>query len=193
MDSYIPKSKTGNIFFQGRITPAEAIMGARKLKMSLYPGESYAKEIGTPLYTGRFIEAFGPRVSGPGAGPRGKKVFGRTSVSSHRNADGSVTISSPKLVTEDGTLPVLASEADLACKAFGHMGSMPSGTRFKVTKSRPLLKLYSFLDAKDPMEIVPDRDFITSYNVRESDADLPYENFHYATQIRCSNFENLFN
>jgi len=192
-DSYIPKSKTGNIFFQGRLTPEGVLKDTRQLKMSLYPGKSYAREIGRPLYTGRFIEAFGPIVSGPGAGPRGKKVFGRTSESIYRNADGSVTISSPKLITEDGTLPVLASEADLACKAFGHMGSMPSGTRFEVTENRPLLKLFSFLDAKDPMDIVPDRDFITSYRIRESDIDLASDKFHYATQIRCSSFENLFN
>lgn len=193
MDSYIPKSKTGNIFFQGRITPEEALMDARHLEMSLYEGRSYANEIGRPLYTGRFIEVFGAKVAGPGSGPKGRKVFARKSESVQVNSDKSVTIKRPMLVTEDGTLPVLAGEADLACRAFGHMGSMPIGTQFEVSDGRKLLKLFTFLDAKDPMDISPDRDVITSYRIRESDGGLRFDKFHYATQIRCSNFANLFN
>lgn len=56
--SYLPKSKTENIFFQGVMTKEKTLKGFVNLEMNIYEPESYKTNLGPAKYQGVFIELF---------------------------------------------------------------------------------------------------------------------------------------
>jgi hypothetical protein len=56
--SYLPDSKTKNIFFQGVMTKDKALKSFRNLEMNIYETEAYRKNLGPAKYQGVFIELF---------------------------------------------------------------------------------------------------------------------------------------
>ena len=57
-DSYLPKSKTENIFFQGVMTKEKTLKGFVNLEMNIYETESYKTNLGPAKHQGVFIELF---------------------------------------------------------------------------------------------------------------------------------------
>jgi hypothetical protein len=56
--SYLPKSKTGNIFFQGRMTKESTLKKFINLEMNIYDPQSYRTTLGPARHQGVFIELF---------------------------------------------------------------------------------------------------------------------------------------
>jgi len=56
--SYLPKSKTENIFFQGVITKESALKSFINREMNIYEAKAYKTNLGPAKYQGVFIELF---------------------------------------------------------------------------------------------------------------------------------------
>jgi hypothetical protein len=56
--SYLPKSKTENIFFQGKMTKEKTLSKFINLEMNIYESETYKTNLGPAKHQGVFIELF---------------------------------------------------------------------------------------------------------------------------------------
>ena len=56
--SYLPESKTRNIYFQGVLTQEKLLRSYLNLEINIYSAKNYKKNLGPVMYQGVFIELF---------------------------------------------------------------------------------------------------------------------------------------
>lgn len=188
--SYIPKSRTENIFFLGHFDKEKALKKYQYMQMKIYDLHSYADNMGPIKYDGLFIELFGaktPLVS----------EFDISSIPSDRTfsdielAEETVTIYDPKLTIEGEEIGLLAYETKI-CQAFGFVGSMPEYTELSITDKMPALYLYTSFVTDNPMVLGPVDQVRVSHNMRETMGSVERNYFHHAKKVVCSSFSSLF-
>lgn len=193
MKAYIPKGTTENIFFLGRLNKQKAMQAHVNMKVKIYPLEGYGANYGPTIYEGTSIELINYALGNRMISQETKfDKFSTTQQSKKFNTDGTITIKYPKLITEHGTLPIMADAAKL-CRTYGFFGAIANKTEHEVSDEMTMLKIYSSLKKENP-ENLTSRDITVSYQKSKTVGGVPSQPLlHYAKSVTCSDLYTVLN
>ena len=189
-DAYLPKGTTQSIIFLGRLDKKKAYQKYKNMKVKIYDLDEYAKDYGTAIYQGAFIELFNLIDKRPSKS-YGKKYSQETlDYDSYRKTRHGYTIKNPMMKKEGKFYPLLADSYTI-CRAFGFLGSVNSQLSYEVSDKVKMLKLYSSMP-KSGSRFVSSKDIKLSSSFYETDGDIPSQPLlHYATSVTCSDLNSI--
>lgn len=185
--AYIPKKKTENIFFQGRLTPKEVRNSFLKVKMNIYSLDAYKLNYSGNIYQGVLEELFkyyeGSEVYlSNGFGDQFKTSFESQSFNPIYNSWDYLY---PQ-IEKGGEKYFIIADTFKACRILGYPGGVPEQTVHEVSDGLTIFSAYSSLVDMGGWE------HSISLNEMQTEGGIPNQPLlHYAQEISCTNLESV--